>query len=126
MSDLINASQDSGDTGAPVDVDIETSDETAGAATIERDTATTPAPARVDRMPPWKVLLHDDDDNFMEDVVEAIQELTPLTRTEAIQRMLEAHHTGCALLVRTHREHAELLSEQFESMLLTVTIEPDC
>ncbi len=80
----------------------------------------------VDRMPPWKLLLHNDDDNFMEDVVRALQELAKLTYTEAIQRMLEAHHRGLSLLMTTHREHAELLQEQFESKLLTVTIEPDC
>lgn len=80
----------------------------------------------VDHLPPWKLLLHNDDDNFMEDVVRAIQELAKLTYTEAIQRMLEAHHRGLSLLMTTHREHAELLQEQFESKLLIVTIEPDC
>jgi ATP-dependent Clp protease adapter protein ClpS len=38
--------------------------------------------------------------------------------------MLEAHKRGLALLVSTHREHAELLQEQFTSKKLTVTIEP--
>ena len=38
--------------------------------------------------------------------------------------MLEAHETGVTLLVETHREHAELLQEQFQSKQLTVTIEP--
>jgi ATP-dependent Clp protease adaptor protein ClpS len=84
-----------------------------------------PSPPKVDRMPPWRVLLHNDDHNDMLDVVLTIQELAKLTRQEAVQRMLEAHKTGVSLLLVTHREHAELLTEQFASRRLTVTIEPD-
>lgn len=91
-------------------------------ATIER-----PAPTRapVSKLPPWKVLLHDDDISAMEDVVDTIVELTPLGRHEAVTRMLEAHRRGITLVLATHREHAELLQEQFTSKRLTVTIEPD-
>jgi ATP-dependent Clp protease adapter protein ClpS len=39
--------------------------------------------------------------------------------------MLEAHQRGISLLLTTHREHAELLHEQFHSKHLTVTIEPE-
>ncbi len=42
-----------------------------------------------------------------------------------MQRTLEAHETGVAMLLVTNREHAELLAEQFASKSLTVTIEPD-
>jgi ATP-dependent Clp protease adapter protein ClpS len=38
--------------------------------------------------------------------------------------MMEAHKKGLALVVSTHREHAELLAEQFTSLRLNVTIEP--
>lgn len=86
---------------------------------------TRPALPRVDRLPPWRVLLHNDDVNDTVFVVKTIQELTALERGEAIQRMLEAHHTGITLLLVTHRERAELLQEQFASKLLTVTIEPE-
>ncbi|MCH7572875.1 MAG: hypothetical protein IH891_08175 [Planctomycetes bacterium] len=44
----------------------------------------------------------------------------------AIECMLEAHKSGLALLLSTHREHAELLQEQFTSKRLTVTIQPSC
>jgi ATP-dependent Clp protease adaptor protein ClpS len=98
------------------------SNSNASTMTLER---TRPAPARVDRMPPWKVLLHNDDVNEMESVVETIVELTPLKEQEALLCMIEAHKTGVALLLATHREHAELLQEQFASKRLTVTIEPD-
>lgn len=79
---------------------------------------------RVDELPKWKVLLHNDDVNFMEDVVEAIIDLTPLDMNQAIERMLEAHMRGVSLLLVTHQERAELYSEQFLSKKLMVTIEP--
>ncbi|MHC5114542.1 MAG: ATP-dependent Clp protease adaptor ClpS [Planctomycetota bacterium] len=88
-------------------------------------TITRPKRPRLDRLPPWKVLLHNDDVNDVLYVVDAITSLTALPREEATIRMLEAHHTGVALLLETHQEHAELLQEQFESKLLTVTIEPE-
>ena len=56
-------------------------------------------------------------------VVETIMALTTLRRPEATTRMLEAHNRGLTLLLHTHREHAELLEEQFQSKHLTVTIE---
>lgn len=85
---------------------------------------TTPSRPRPGLLPPWKVLLHNDDVNDMLYVVETIRELTALNRQQALLRMIEAHKTGVALLVTTHREHAELLSDQFASKRLTVTIEP--
>jgi ATP-dependent Clp protease adaptor protein ClpS len=87
--------------------------------------ATRPAPPKLDRLPPWNVLLHNDDVNEMLFVVSTIVELTTLNRHAALVRMLEAHENGCALLLTTHREHAELLQEQFASKGLTVTAEPD-
>ena len=86
---------------------------------------TRPAPPKVDLMPPWRVLLHNDDVNEMIYVVNTIVELTHLERHDAVECMLEAHKRGLAMLLCTHREHAELLQEQFESKLLTVTIEPN-
>ncbi len=75
------------------------------------------------RLPPWKVLLHNDDKNELFFVVKTITELTPLDEQQAILRTLEAHETGVALLLTTHKERAELYMEQFESKGLTVTIE---
>jgi len=95
----------------------------------ERDadtsTDTMDAPSDPELMPPWKVLLHNDDVNDMEFVVRAIIELTPLNKTDALQRMFEAHHTGVAYLLSIHKERAELYQDQFTSKGLTVTIEPD-
>jgi ATP-dependent Clp protease adaptor protein ClpS len=74
-------------------------------------------------LPPWKVLLHNDDVNAMEFVVLSIVELTPLNEKDAVLRTLEAHETGVALLLTTHKERAELYMDQFTSKGLTVTIE---
>jgi ATP-dependent Clp protease adaptor protein ClpS len=75
-------------------------------------------------MPLWKVLLHNDDVNDTEYVVETIMELTPLNEQDATRRMREADDTGVALLLTTHKERAELYRDQFTSKGLTVTIEP--
>jgi len=75
-------------------------------------------------LPPWKVLLHNDDKNEMMFVVTTIVELTTLNEQDAKQRTVEAHETGVALLLTTHKERAELYKDQFESKGLTVTIEP--
>src|SRR5262245_7971978 len=75
-------------------------------------------------LPPWKVLLHNDDVNDVEYVVVTIMSLTALNQEDAVQRTLEAHKTGVALLLTTHKERAELYRDQFGSKGLTVTIEP--
>lgn len=91
--------------------------------------ATKPAvkpPARKPKqLPPYKVLLHNDDVNTFERVILAILKLTPLTTDSAIQKTIEAHKTGVALLLVTHKERAELYQEQFQSLSLVVTIEPE-
>jgi ATP-dependent Clp protease adaptor protein ClpS len=84
-----------------------------------RPAAKLPAP-----LPPWKVLLHNDDKNDMLFVMVTIVELTPLNEQDAELRMLEAHKTGVALLLTCHKERAELYKDQFQSKGLTVTIEP--
>jgi ATP-dependent Clp protease adaptor protein ClpS len=104
----------------------------AGAGTESGSTATKPkrAPRRSPKkkppqpLPPWKVLLHNDDKNSQEYVVVTIMQLTSLNEQDAEQRMTEADKTGVALLLTTHKERAELYQEQFTSKGLTVTIEP--
>ncbi|GAG05515.1 unnamed protein product, partial [marine sediment metagenome] len=44
---------------------------------------------------------------------------------EAIEKTIEAHETGVSLLLVTSKERAELYVEQFASLSLTVTCEPD-
>jgi ATP-dependent Clp protease adaptor protein ClpS len=106
----------------PQDPDDDAQTDSTGTATATAKPAV--SRPRTRRLPPWNVLLHNDDLNEMEYVADTIMELTTLKRQEAVLRMLEAHNTGIALLVNTHREHAELLCEQFASKHLTVTAEP--
>lgn len=84
-----------------------------------------PAPTKPRQLPPYKVLLHNDDVNDMLSVVKAILKITPLSLGDAEARTWEAHKTGVALLLVTHKERAELYQEQFATFNLTVSIEPD-
>lgn len=76
-------------------------------------------------LPPWRVLLHNDDKNEMLFVIHTIVELTPLNREDAMNRTIEAHKSGVSLLLVTHKERAELYREQFQTKGLTTTIEPE-
>jgi len=98
----------------------------AGAATAKpkKKGKTDPKHRPPQMLPPWKVLLHNDDKNDMVFVVDTIVELTPLNKQDAENRMKEADDSGVALLLVTHKERAELYKDQFESKGLTVTIEP--
>jgi ATP-dependent Clp protease adapter protein ClpS len=104
------------------DTPIQTNDSSGGAAIAVKSR---PAPPKIDRLPPWKVLLHNDEVNEFGYVIESIVELTTLNPQQALLRTIEAHKTGLSLLISTHREYAELLHEQFASKRLKVTIEPE-
>jgi len=96
--------------------------ESGGAVAVETKAVPKKRPPQL--LPPFKVLLHNDDVNDILFVVESIVMLTPLNEQDAVERMKEAHETGVALLMTTHRERAELIQQQFSSRGLTVTIEP--
>ena len=76
-------------------------------------------------LPPYRVILHNDDVNTFEHVIRSILKLTPLKEPEAVKCTIEAHETGSSLLLVTHKERAELYVEQFASLHVTVTCEPD-
>jgi len=101
-----------------------TSDDKGGGTATAAPPKKSPQKSPPKQLPPWKVLLHNDDKNDVVYVVRSIIELTPLQLEEAKERMIEAHKTGVALLLVTHKERAELYKDQFESKSLTVTIEP--
>lgn len=82
-------------------------------------------PPKAQKLPPYRVLLHNDDRNSMEYVTRTVFQLTPLNWPDARSRMQEAHASGTALIVLTHKERAELYEQQFTSKGLTVTIEPE-
>lgn len=89
--------------------------------------AVKPAPVKppTRQLPPYKVLLHNDDVNEIDYVIQTITSLTTLNQDQAKQRTHEADKQGLSLLLVTHKERAELYQEQFTSKQLTVTIEPD-
>ncbi len=77
------------------------------------------------QLPPYKVLLHNDPVNTFDHVIKSIVQLTPLNVEDAIERTVEAHESGLSLLLVTHKERAELYAEQFTSLKLSISIEPD-
>jgi len=77
------------------------------------------------QLPPYKVLLHNDDVNTVEHVIVAILKVTTLQPEEAVLKTVEAHETGVSLLLVSHKERAELYVEQFATFNITVSIEPD-
>jgi len=97
-----------------------------GASTTTVAPAKKPAaPTRTPKqLPPYRVLLHNDEVNTFEHVIRSILRLIPMSPRKAVITTLEAHESGVALLLVTHQERAELYQEQFGSLQLTVTIEP--
>lgn len=76
--------------------------------------------------PRYRVLLHNDDHNSMEFVVEVlVKTVTSLTVPQAVDIMMEAHTNGMALVITCAQEHAEFYSEQLKTYGLVSSIEPD-
>jgi len=90
--------------------------------TIEKTTTST-----VRKIAPrYRVLLHNDDFNGMEYVVECLVETVPaLTAPQAIDIMMQAHNSGVGLVIVCELEHAEFYCETLRSKGLSSTIEPD-
>ena len=81
---------------------------------------------RTTLLPPWRVMLHNDDDHSMDFVVRALLHIVPsLSVEDAAAIMLEAHLTGVALVIVTPRERAEFYCEGLRELGLISTIEPD-
>src|SRR5215472_1399866 len=81
---------------------------------------------RTKLLPPYKVLIHNDDYNEMNYVVFALlHSVNGLSLPEAERIMLTAHLTGKAVVVVCPKEVAEYYQERLLSYNLTATIEPD-
>lgn len=76
-------------------------------------------------LPRWRVLLHNDDVNEVNYIVNTIMSLTRLAEGDAKLKTVEAEKAGLSLLLTTHQERAELFLQQFQSANVTVTIEPE-
>ena len=90
-----------------------------GAATLPQRSP----PIRAE-LPKFKVLLHNDDINDLDFVVDTIMELAAVSQQAAVQIAVEADTHGLAMILVTHKERAELYTEQFASKGLTTTMEP--
>ncbi len=76
--------------------------------------------------PRYRVLLHNDEFNSMEYVVQTLMQTVPsLTQPQAVSIMMEAHTNGIALVITCALEHAEFYSETLKNFGLISTIEPD-
>ena len=76
--------------------------------------------------PRYRVLLHNDDNNPMEYVVQTLITTVPsLSQPQAVSIMMEAHTNGLALVITCAQEHAEFYSETLKDRGLSSTIEPE-
>ncbi len=76
--------------------------------------------------PPYKVILHNDDFTPMEHVILVLRKVIPrMSVKRAMDIMLEAHTKGKAVVVKCHKELAELYQESLNNEGLISTIEPD-
>ena len=76
--------------------------------------------------PQYRVLLHNDDFNSMEYVVQVLMQAVPsVTQPQAVSIMMEAHTNGMALVIVCAQEHAEFYCETLKNHGLTSTIEPE-
>jgi ATP-dependent Clp protease adaptor protein ClpS len=75
-------------------------------------------------LPPYAVILHNDDHNDMAHVVQSLRRSVPsLTLAKATEVMFEAHNNGRAVVIVCPLELAELYQSRLISCSLTATIE---
>lgn len=114
---------------ASIRVQASTAVRAGGIARIGTQTERPTAPAERTRsleetLPPYRVLLHNDDVNDMMHVVRSLLASVPeLTAERAVEVMLAAHNHGSAEVIVCYLERAELYRDRLESHGLTATIE---
>src|ERR1700680_3544594 len=81
---------------------------------------------RAKLLPPYNVILFNDDYNSMDYVVAVLlNTINTLTSPEAEQIMLTAHLVGNAIVITCPKETAEFYQERILSYGLTATIAPE-
>ncbi|MFQ3593923.1 MAG: ATP-dependent Clp protease adaptor ClpS [Gemmataceae bacterium] len=70
---------------------------------------------RTGRIPPYNVILLNDDHHSMEFVVEVLCKVLGCSLERAVVLMMEAHHTGRAIIWTGSKEVAELKVDQIRS-----------
>jgi ATP-dependent Clp protease adaptor protein ClpS len=75
-------------------------------------------------LPPYRVVLHNDDVNSMDHVVRSLVESVPeLSMERAVEIMLEAHLHDRAEVIVCPLERAELYRDRLTTFQLTATVE---
>ncbi len=98
--------------------------ETRSAAPLGETTSQPDTVRRQQLLPPYAVILHNDDVNEMGYVTMALLRSIPnLTEEQAVEIMLTAHNHGQAVVIVCPLELAELYRERLEGYGLTATIE---
>ena len=72
--------------------------------------------AVVETMPPWKVILHNDDVTTFDFVIWILITIFHKPAAEAVQLTFEIHRGGLAIVCVTNLERAELYVEQVPSL----------
>lgn len=89
----------------------------------------------VQLLPPYNVVLHDDDDHTFEYVIEMLRAVFGFPVEKGFRHAVAVHNTGRTVLLTTTKEHAELKQEQVHAYgpdyriercagSMTCTIEP--
>lgn len=87
----------------------------AGPALLPDVDTDTDTDGRVERQPPYAVILHNDDWNGADFVVVVLRKVFGYTVEKCAELMLEAHETGRAVVWVGAMEVAELKAEQIHS-----------
>lgn len=85
-----------------IEIEVETESQT------EEETSTR-------RIPPYNVILHNDDHHSMEFVIQTLRKVFGFAPERAFQLMLEAHNSGRSILWTGSKEVAELKAEQIST-----------
>jgi ATP-dependent Clp protease adaptor protein ClpS len=85
-----------------------------GTATAQKQhkKARAASPPLVDRLPPYNVVLLNDDDHTYEYVIEMLGKLFGHDKTKAFKMAREVDTTGRVIVLTTHKEKAELKRDQ--------------
>ncbi|MCE7970569.1 MAG: hypothetical protein DYG93_02715 [Leptolyngbya sp. PLA2] len=89
-----------------------------------RDNAAASGPRRLDRLPPYNLMLLHDNAHDARFVIRAITDSTPLDAEEAKSVMHEASARGRAVVLVAHFERAEFYRERLRARGLSSTVEP--
>lgn len=103
---MLNAS-DAGAAEAQVNQETDQAGPKRSAAAADPRESTKP-----NTLPPWAVILHNDDINGMDFVIESLLKVFTMNAQQAIKLTLQAHTKGRAVVWSGHRELAELKASQ--------------